>query len=150
MTRIPAQHLGPDPGSGDRGRQASGSRRSAGLARPPRPRRAGQGRLPEASQLDTEIDDADEQHDLRRAELARLERQALLDELASATGLRGRDRRLGDSTERARKTVTSRIRDTISRIQRQHPDLAEHLSGTITTGTWCCYAPTAKPASPGL
>ena len=100
------------------------------------------------AQLDTEIDDADEQHDLRRAELARLERQALLDELASATGLRGRDRRLGDSTERARKTITSRIRDTISRVQRQHPDLARHLSGTITTGTWCCYTPTAKPASP--
>jgi hypothetical protein len=84
------------------------------------------------------MDSADE----RRAEQARLEREALLRELTAAAGLGGRARRLGDNTERARKTVSSRIRDTINRIQRHHPDLGLHLDHTITTGTWCCYTPT--------
>jgi len=93
------------------------------------------------TQLDTEIDTADE----HRAQQARLERQALIHELSAAAGLGGRSRRLGDNTERARKTVTSRIRDTINRIQRHHPELAQHLDHTITTGTWCCYTPTGAP-----
>jgi hypothetical protein len=90
-------------------------------------------------QLDTEIDDADRRHDLHRAERARLERDALLHELASAAGLAGRDRRLGDSAERARKTVTSRIRDTIGLIRQHHPELGRHLDTAITTGAWCSY-----------
>jgi hypothetical protein len=93
------------------------------------------------AQLDTEIDDADHRNDPARAERARLEREALLAELAAATGRHGRDRRLGDATERARKTVTSRIRDTIARIQRQHPELGRHLDAAVTTGIWCAYTP---------
>jgi hypothetical protein len=96
------------------------------------------------TELDTEMDD----HDPHRAERARLEREALLRELAAATGLGGRDRRLGDTTERARKTVTSRIRDAIARIRRHHPDLAAHLDASVSTGAWCCYAP-AVPARTG-
>jgi hypothetical protein len=81
---------------------------------------------------------------LHHAEHARLEREALLNELASAVGLGGRDGRLGDSAERARKTITSRTRDSISRVQHHHPELARHLDSTITTGT-CCYTPAAQP-----
>jgi hypothetical protein len=45
----------------------------------------------------------------------------------------------GDDTERVRKTVSSRIRDTIGRIRRQQPELADHLEATVSTGIWCCY-----------
>ncbi|WP_059009900.1 ATP-binding protein [Streptomyces specialis] len=91
--------------------------------------------------LDTEIDRAAETgDDARAAELDR-ERAALLDELRAAAGLGGRDRRLGDEAERARKTVTARIRDTLRRLDRRHPELAAHLRATVTTGTMCAYRP---------
>jgi hypothetical protein len=69
----------------------------------------------------------------RSARLA-AERDALIGELAHATGLGGRPRRLGDVTERARSTVTARIRDAIGRIERVHPELGRHLRASIVTG----------------
>jgi hypothetical protein len=70
-----------------------------------------------------------------------LERDALLAELRGASGLGGRPRRLGDPTERARKTVTARIRDTLRHLDRRHPELADHLRATVSTGATCCYVP---------
>ncbi|WP_134732850.1 ATP-binding protein [Amycolatopsis nivea] len=69
------------------------------------------------------------------------ERAALLDELRTSTGLSGRTRRLGDETERARKAVTARIRDTLRKLTDLHPELADHLRHTITTGSSCSYQP---------
>ncbi|MYW91552.1 AAA family ATPase [Amycolatopsis rubida] len=69
------------------------------------------------------------------------ERAALLDELRTSTGLSGRTRRLGDETERARKAVTARIRDTLRKLTALHPELADHLRRTITTGSSCSYQP---------
>ena len=80
------------------------------------------------------------QHDRRAIELDR-EREALLDELRAAAGLGGRTRRLGDQTERARQTVTARIRDTLRRLRTTHPELAEHLAASISTGAHCRYRP---------
>ena len=74
-----------------------------------------------------EIDDADAAGSAERAETLRSERDALIHELAAAAGLGGRDRRLGDETERARKTVSARVRDALSKIERVHPELAAHL-----------------------
>jgi hypothetical protein len=93
--------------------------------------------------LDEEIDDADAAGDGVRAERARLERSALIKELSAAVGLGGRDRRLGDDHERARKAVTARIRDAIDRIGEAHPELGAHLSATVHTGAWCSYRPDA-------
>ncbi len=69
------------------------------------------------------------------------ERDALIDELARASGLGGRDRRLGDPVERARTTVTARIRDALRRLDAAHPELAGHLRQTVTTGRTCAYRP---------
>ncbi len=93
------------------------------------------------AELDTEIDDADAAADPVRSERALAERAALLHELSASTGLGGRRRRLGDETERARKTVGARIRDVLVRIERIHPALGRHLHDTISTGTTCTYAP---------
>ncbi|MFC9255073.1 ATP-binding protein, partial [Amycolatopsis thailandensis] len=81
--------------------------------------------------------------DTRAAALDR-ERDALLAELRSAAGLGGRTRRLGDEAERARKTVTARIRDTLRKLDEQHPALATHLRASVTTGSSCRYAPDDK------
>jgi hypothetical protein len=93
------------------------------------------------AQLDEQIDRAAGLgRDERAAELDR-ERQALIDELRAATGLGGRARRLGDEAERARKTVTARIRDVLRRLDDVHPALAGHLRSTVATGVTCSYHP---------
>ncbi|MFK0246453.1 ATP-binding protein [Amycolatopsis azurea] len=95
-------------------------------------------------ELDELIDTAAELgQDTRAAALDR-ERDALLAELRSAAGLGGRTRRLGDEAERARKTVTARIRDTLRKLDEQHPALAAHLRASVTTGSSCRYAPEDK------
>ncbi|RJL24268.1 ATPase [Bailinhaonella thermotolerans] len=91
--------------------------------------------------LDEEIDRAVELGDDRRAAEFDREREALLAELRTAAGLGGRTRRLGDEAERARKTVTARIRDTLRKLDRLHPDLAAHLRGAVSTGATCRYQP---------
>jgi hypothetical protein len=96
--------------------------------------------------LEEEIEEADRWHDQERAARATAERDALVAELAAAAGLGGRARRLGDQSERARKTVTARIRDVIGRVERLHPALGAHLRASVTTGTFCSYSPPAPTA----
>jgi hypothetical protein len=91
--------------------------------------------------LDAELAEADAHQDVGRSTRAAAERDALVDELAHATGLGGRRRRLGDEAERARSTVTARIRDSIRRIERVHPALGRHLRASVGTGSRCVYRP---------
>jgi hypothetical protein len=91
--------------------------------------------------LDEEIDEAETAHDEGRAARYRAERDALVDGLAAAYGLGGRVRRLGDPAERARSTVTARIRDSLRRIDRVHPALGAHLRASVSTGRSCVYHP---------
>ncbi|MFJ8622114.1 ATP-binding protein [Kitasatospora sp. NPDC093550] len=92
-------------------------------------------------QLDGEIAEARDGEDLPRLARAEQERDALVAELRGAYGLGGRPRRLGDAGERARTTVTARIRDTLRRIEREHPELGRHLAVSVTTGRACAYRP---------
>ncbi len=91
--------------------------------------------------LDEEIDRAAARGDRSRLEALDAERAALLDQLRAAAGLAGRSRRLGDDAERARKTVTARIRDTLRRLDGRHPALAAHLRDAVSTGSTCVYRP---------
>jgi predicted ATPase len=93
------------------------------------------------TRLDDELAEADARQDVERSARLAAERDALIGELAHAAGLGGRRRRLGDATERARTTVTARIRDVIGRIDRVHPELGRHLRASITTGARCAYRP---------
>ena len=87
------------------------------------------------AELEDEVADAERCNDLARAERAGAERDFIAAELAAALGLDGRPRRAGDPAERARKAVTARIRLTIGRIDREHPDLGRHLANSVRTGT---------------
>ena len=79
-------------------------------------------------------------HDPERAARAASERQAILDELARATGSAGRARAFSNHpAERARKAVSARIRDAIRKLEDELPELADHLHGQIVTGTYCRY-----------
>ncbi|HET9594055.1 MAG TPA: alpha/beta hydrolase [Anaeromyxobacteraceae bacterium] len=76
-----------------------------------------------------------------RAAALEAERDAILHELRAATGLGGRPRALGDARERARKAVSSRIREAIDRLREAHPELGRHLEAAVATGTHCSYDP---------
>jgi hypothetical protein len=95
------------------------------------------------TRLDDEIDRAAGRGDASKVAALDAERGALIAQLRSAAGLAGRTRRLGDEAERARKTVTARIRDTLRRLDERHPPLAEHLRETVSTGAACRYLPAA-------
>jgi tetratricopeptide (TPR) repeat protein len=97
-------------------------------------------------QLNRQIDDADELGHTERADRLREERSALAHELAAAIGLGGRPRRLGDDSERARKTVSARVRDALTKMDAVHPQLAAHLRAAMHLGSTCRYAPT-EPTS---
>ncbi|MEU6859717.1 AAA family ATPase [Glycomyces sp. NPDC046736] len=91
--------------------------------------------------LDEQIDSAAAIGDAARVAALDAERAALIEHLKAATGLGGRARRLGDNHERARKSVTNRIRNTLKKIEDGHPALAGHLKAAVATGSACVYRP---------
>jgi non-specific serine/threonine protein kinase len=94
-------------------------------------------------ELRGELAEAETFHDTGRIERARREIDFLMQELASATGLGGRDRRVSSAAERARVNVSRSVVRALERIERNIPDLGEHLRRNIKTGTFCKYAPPA-------
>jgi len=98
--------------------------------------------------LRAEREDAERSNDPARVAAARAEMEFIGDELAAAIGLGGRDRRAASGAERARLTVTKRIKDAVARVQEQHPALGEHLVRTVRTGLVCAYVPGADDPGP--
>jgi hypothetical protein len=92
------------------------------------------------AELDDDLAEAERWNDTERASRARTERDFLIRELASATGIHGRPRRLGSESERARVNVTRAIRSAIDRVRAHDPDAAAHLDRAVRTGTYCSYA----------
>jgi len=91
--------------------------------------------------LDDDIDEADGNNGTERAARARAERDTLVAELTRSVGRGGRPRRLGDDTDKARKTVTIRIQRALRLLDSHHPALASHLRQAVRTGTTCSYQP---------
>jgi hypothetical protein len=79
--------------------------------------------------------------DIGRLDTVRTERDALLDELARATGLGGRARTTGSSQERARVAVQKAISAATDRIATVGESLARHLRTGIHTSLNCSYEP---------
>jgi hypothetical protein len=92
-------------------------------------------------ELDAALDEADVRGDAMGAEQLATERDALLHELRSATGLSGRARRVGASTERARVAVRKAIAAALRQIGEQDPSVARLLHDHIRTGATCRYDP---------
>ena len=101
-------------------------------------RRAYRARLRE---IEADLAEAATANDAGRAEPLEEEKERLLDEMRKATGLGGRDRKMGDSSERARSAVTWRIRHAIKKLEAVHPSLARHLRVSLKTGVFCSYDP---------
>lgn len=121
--------------------QADGFRTTAGSSTQVLDDRAKREIRSRIADLEQDADEAEAMNDIERAERIRAERDFLLREIAAALGLGGKDRRLDDVAERARKTVTARIHNSIERVRRAHPALGRHLDRSIDTGLWCVYRP---------
>jgi hypothetical protein len=93
------------------------------------------------AEIDDDIEQARAIGDTERAAQANTEREFLVQELARAFGLGGRGRPAASASERARAAVTRAIRQAMTRIVEHHPQLGQHLSRTIRTGTYCAYVP---------
>lgn len=91
--------------------------------------------------LRADLAEAEEHHDLGRAQRLQAELDMLLDELKRTSALGGRARTSPSATERARVNVTRAIKLALRRIASQHPELAKHLEHAVRTGTHCSYSP---------
>lgn len=92
-------------------------------------------------ELDEQIDEADTTGDGATSAAAVAEREALVAELSRAYGIGGQVRRSPDHIERARKAVTRRMREAITRIAQTDPTLGRHLQAAVHTGVFCRYSP---------
>ena len=92
-------------------------------------------------EVEEDLDEATRANDLGRIALAGRDRDFLLAELGRAVGLRGRDREVGGSAERARTSVTRSLRYALRRLVEVHPELGQHLDTHVRTGTCCSYVP---------
>ncbi|MDX5378710.1 MAG: hypothetical protein LPK08_14485, partial [Halomonas sp.] len=93
------------------------------------------------AETEEDIAEAEANNDFHRAELARADRQFLIDELRRGVGLDGRARTVADGLERARTSATRSLRYALKRISQHHPSLGEHLARTIRTGSYFAYEP---------
>ena len=93
------------------------------------------------TELEQELEEAQQQGDGAAGAAAREELDALIEELTAAYGLGGRPRRSPDPVERARKAVSRRLRHALDRIARAHPRLGRHLAASVRTGVFCSYEP---------
>jgi class 3 adenylate cyclase/TolB-like protein/tetratricopeptide (TPR) repeat protein len=91
--------------------------------------------------LQEAIADAETMSDLGRREAMQAELDQLTAHLVKALGLGGRTRSVNTPVDRSRSAVTWRIRSAIRKIETVHPTLGSHLSHSVRTGTFCCYAP---------
>jgi hypothetical protein len=92
-------------------------------------------------ELQDDLQEAEDLGDGERAARVEVELDALAQAVAGSVGLGGRDRSEGDPSERARKAVTNRLRDAVTRISRNDPALGRHLDAAVRTGTYCVYSP---------
>ncbi|MFK0048681.1 transcriptional regulator [Streptomyces sp. NPDC090741] len=100
------------------------------------------------AEIEDDMEEARSDNDIARQEQAELERGFLIDELARAVGLGGRDRHAGAASERARSAVTQAVRKAIGHLRDASPELGDHLDRTIRTGTYCVYVPDPRVPSP--
>lgn len=92
-------------------------------------------------ELEKDLDEAQSNNDIGRAESLLAQMTLLEQELAQAFGLGGRKRPLGAAAERARVNIQRRLRDAIARVEKQHEALGRYLRWTIKTGSYCRYDP---------
>jgi non-specific serine/threonine protein kinase len=88
-----------------------------------------------------ELEEAERFNDTQRGTEIQNELEAICDNLASAVGLGGRDRKISSDAERARCAVTKCIKKAIQKVGEAIPSLGYHFAASIKTGYFCSYNP---------
>jgi len=97
-------------------------------------------------ELQTSIQEAEDQGQSGRLPDLHQEYDQLLTQLSRATGMGGKTRELSNGVEKARTAVTWRIRSAIKKVSEANPTLGKHLSTAIQTGIFCSYVPESSPS----
>ncbi|HKA53807.1 MAG TPA: hypothetical protein VKJ47_09115, partial [Candidatus Binatia bacterium] len=92
-------------------------------------------------ELRQEVIEAQAGNDWERAQQAQHEIEFLLQELATAFGLGGRNRKAAAAAERARVNVSKGIKAALKHIAMSSPRLERYLATSLKTGLFCCYLP---------
>ena len=100
------------------------------------------------SELKDELEEAERNNDIGRAERASEEMSILTKTLRAAVGIGNKDRPTSSNIERARVMVTTRIKGTLKRLLECHPPLGHHLAHSIKTGRYCSYNPEPRHHTP--
>jgi tetratricopeptide (TPR) repeat protein len=98
-------------------------------------------RVARARQLSAELDEAEADNDLGRAERLRIQLDAVVDQLGPRTGAADGSRQSSQRHERARTSVRKAIMRAIDEIDAADPKVAEPLRSGVRTGTVCSYTP---------
>jgi hypothetical protein len=91
--------------------------------------------------LEERLEESDRAGDADRAATLTAERNALIAELRSATGLGGRPRGRSTEAERARVNATRALGTVLSRLEAVAPLAAAHLRASLRTGSHFRYQP---------
>ena len=97
-------------------------------------------------ELRAELEDSKRTGQISKAVALEAEKDAIVQALRRAAGLGGRSRRAASIPDRARVAVTKAIRAAIQKIDQHDPALAEFLTRSIRTGTFCRYTVPAAEA----
>jgi len=92
-------------------------------------------------ELEKKMDTATKLGNLEEAEKYERDKDKIVEELSRATGLRGRSRRFGGQSEKARSAITQRIDDALKKIKEENRTLGGYLERTIETGGRFAYCP---------
>ncbi len=92
-------------------------------------------------ELQEDIRSAEENNDSGQLTLFQHEYEQLLHHLESSLDLRGKKRYFQRSNDKARSAVTQRIKGSIKKFEKTHPELYKHLRLSVKTGNFCSYEP---------
>jgi hypothetical protein len=94
------------------------------------------------AELEDDLAEAERHADSERAARARVELDAIVDELIRTTDRFGGIRPFPSSNERARTAVQKAVRRALDHIDGEDPTLGAALRASVRTGRTCCYDPT--------
>lgn len=98
-----------------------------------------------ALEIQDELVEARSRNDSGRNAALREELELLADQMTAATGLGGRRRLVGDSSEKARKSVSAAVSRTVRQIAAAHKSLGEYLQKQISSGAALSYQGDGTP-----
>jgi tetratricopeptide (TPR) repeat protein len=93
------------------------------------------------AELEDDLAEAERHADTERAARARIELDAVVDELTRTTNRFGRARQFSSPNERARTAVQKAVRRALDQIEGESPSLGAALRRSVHTGRTCSYDP---------